>query len=172
VGDGFMPDRDKEMAMLEEAAKNVPDFNLPANFSFTKNVGYSSTSNFLTDICSQTQPTQGSTTFVSNLAPSHAASSISSPGIPFSCGTPGANSNVKGHVNPFVPSLPVEDPANPLWDGEKKTENAQRDLSLGQQAYAPAGSMSYGGKSPVSDFSVLYLPIDSERPLIVPCWGL
>ena len=27
-GDGFMPDRDKEMAMLEEAAKNVPVFNL------------------------------------------------------------------------------------------------------------------------------------------------
>ena len=105
---------------------------------------------------------------MSNLAPSHAASSISSPGIPFSYGTPGANSNVKGHVNPFVPSLPVEDPANPLWDGE----NAQRDLSLGQQAYAPAGSISYGGKSPVSDLSVLYLPPDSERPLIVPCWGL
>ena len=45
-GDGFMSDRDKEMAMLEEAAKNVPDFNLPENFSFTKNVGHSSTSNF------------------------------------------------------------------------------------------------------------------------------
>ena len=110
---------------------------------------------FSTDICSQTQPTQGSTTFVSNLAPLHAASSISSPGA---------------NVNPFVPSLPIEDPANPLWDGEKKIENAQRDqdLSLGQQAYAPAGSMSYGGKSPVSEFSVLYLPPDSERPLIVP----
>ena len=45
-GDGFMPDRDKEMAMLEEAAKNVPVFNLAANSSFTKNVGHSSTSNF------------------------------------------------------------------------------------------------------------------------------
>ena len=45
-GDGFIPDWDKEMAMLEEAAKNVPDFNLPANFSFTENVGHSSTSNF------------------------------------------------------------------------------------------------------------------------------
>ena len=45
-GDRFIPDRDKEMAMLEEAAKNVPDFNLPANFSFTENVGHSSTSNF------------------------------------------------------------------------------------------------------------------------------
>ena len=45
-GDGLMPDRDKEMAMLEEAAKNVPDFNLPANFSFTKNVGHSTTNNF------------------------------------------------------------------------------------------------------------------------------
>jgi len=45
-GDGFMPDRDKEMAMLEEAAKNVPLFNLPANFSFTKNVGHSTTNNF------------------------------------------------------------------------------------------------------------------------------
>jgi len=45
-GDGFMSDRDKEMAMLEEAAKNVPLFNLPANFSFTKNVGHSTTSNF------------------------------------------------------------------------------------------------------------------------------
>jgi len=39
-------------------------------------------------------------------------------------------------------SLPIEDPANPFWDGEKTTENAQRDprVSLGQQAYAPAGS--------------------------------
>ena len=109
---------------------------------------------------------------MSNLAPSHAASSIPSPGIPFSYGTPGANFNVKGHVNLFVPSLPVEDPANPLWDGEKKTENAQRDLSLGQQAYALASSMSYGGKLPVSDFSVLYLPHNSKQPLIVPCWGL
>jgi len=45
-GDRFIPDRDKEMAMLEEAAKNVPDFNLPANFSFTENVGHSSTGNF------------------------------------------------------------------------------------------------------------------------------
>ena len=45
-GDGFMPDQDKEMAMLEEAAKNVPVFNLPANFSSTKNVGHSLTSNF------------------------------------------------------------------------------------------------------------------------------
>ena len=45
-GDGFMPDRDKEMAMLEEAAKNVPLFNLPANFSFTKNVGHSTISKF------------------------------------------------------------------------------------------------------------------------------
>jgi len=44
--DGFMSDRDKEIAMLEKAAKNVPDFNLPENFSFTKNVSYSSTSNF------------------------------------------------------------------------------------------------------------------------------
>jgi len=99
---------------------------------------------------------------VLNLAPSHAASSISSPSILFSYGTPSANFNVKGHVNPFVPSLPVEDPANPLWDSEKKTENTQRDLLLGQQAYAPAGSMSYGGKSPVSGFSVLYLLPDSE----------
>jgi len=41
-----MPDQDKEIAMLEEAAKNVPVFNLPANFSFTKNVGHSLTSNF------------------------------------------------------------------------------------------------------------------------------
>ena len=38
-GDGFMPDRDKEMAMLEKAAKNVPVFNLTANFSFTKKCG-------------------------------------------------------------------------------------------------------------------------------------
>jgi len=70
--------------------------------------------------------------------------------------------------------LPFLDPANPWWDGEKKTENAQKDqnLSLGQQAYAPAGSISYGGKSPVSDFSVLYLPPNSERHLIVPCWSL
>ena len=45
-GDGFMSDQDKEIAMLEEAAKNVPDFNLPENFSFTKNVSHSSTSNF------------------------------------------------------------------------------------------------------------------------------
>ena len=104
--------------------------------------------------------------------PSHATSSISSPSILLSYGTPGANFNMKGHVNPFVPSLPVEDPANPLWDGEKKTENAQKDLSLGQQAYAPAGSMSYGDNSPVSDFSVLYLPHNSKQPLIVPCWGL
>jgi len=42
---GFMPDQDKEMAMLEETTKNVPNFNLPENFSFTKNVGHSSTSN-------------------------------------------------------------------------------------------------------------------------------
>jgi len=109
---------------------------------------------------------------VSNLAPSHAVSSILSPGISFSYGTPGANFNVKGHVNPFVPSLPVKDPANPLWDSEKKTENTQGDLLLSQQAYAPAGSMSYSGKSPVSDFSVFYLPPDSQQPLIVPCWGL
>ena len=117
---------------------------------------------------------QGSTTFVSNPAPLHAASSISSPSILFSHGVPGANFNVKDHVNPFVPSLPIGDPANPLWDGEKKTENAHRDqgLSLGQQAYAPVGSMSYGGKSPVSEFSVLYLLPDSERSLIVPCWSL
>jgi len=83
---------------------------------------------FLTGICSQTQPTehdataakesytrslphstsgvlpaQGSTTFISNPAPLHAASSISSPGIPFSYDTPSANFNVKGHVNPPVP---------------------------------------------------------------------
>ena len=45
-GDCFIPDRDKEIAILEEATKNVPDFNLPANFSFTKNVGHSSTRNF------------------------------------------------------------------------------------------------------------------------------
>jgi len=222
-GDDFMLDRDKEIAMLEEAAKNVPVFNLPANFSFTENVGHSTTSNLLTDICSQKQPTehdakeshteslphstseippaqemqptvssipnffansaalqkpleikipssmfgtQGSTTFVSNPAPLHAASSISSPSIPFSYGTPSAN--------PPVPSFPIEDPANPLWDGEKKTENAERDqnLSLGQQAYALAGSMSYGGRSSVSDFSVLYLPPNSKQPLIVPCWSL
>jgi len=70
------------------------------------------------------------------------------PGIPFSYGTPGANVNAMGHVNPLVPSLPIEDPANSFWDGEKKTENAQRDqnLSFGQQAYAPAGPTSYGGK--------------------------
>jgi len=117
---------------------------------------------------------QGSTNFVSNPAPLHAASSISSPDIVFSYGTPGANFNVKRHVNPFVPSLPIEDPANALWDSEKKTENAHRDqdLSLGQQAYAPAGSISYGGKSPVFEFSALYLLPDSERPLIVPCWSL
>jgi len=41
-----MPDRDKEMAMLEEAAKNVPVFNLPTNFNFTENVGHSSTGDF------------------------------------------------------------------------------------------------------------------------------
>jgi len=104
--------------------------------------------------------------------PSHATSSISSPSILLSYGTPGANFNMKGHVNPFVPSLPVEDPTNPLWDGKKKTENAQRDLPLDQQAYALASSMSYGGKLPVSDFSVLYLPHNSKQPLIVPCWGL
>jgi len=117
---------------------------------------------------------QGSTNFVSNPAPLHATSSISSSDILFSYGTPGANFNVKGHVNPFVPSLLIEDLANELWNGEKKTENAHRDqdLSLGHQAYAPAGSMSYGGKSPVLDFSVLYLLPDSERPLIVPCWSL
>jgi len=81
---------------------------------------------------------------VSNPVPLHAASSISSPGIPFIHGAPGANFNVKGHVNPFAPSPPIKDPANPLWNGEKKTENAHRDqnLSLGQQAYASAGSMS------------------------------
>ena len=45
-GDGSMLDRDKEIAMLEETAKNVPVFNLPANFSFTENVGHSTTSNF------------------------------------------------------------------------------------------------------------------------------
>jgi len=109
---------------------------------------------------------------VLNLAPSHTASSIISPSIPFSYGTPGANFNVKGHVNPFVPSLPVKDPANLLWDSKKKTKNTQRDLLLGQQAYASASFMSYGGKSPVSDFSVLYLPPDSKRPLIILCWGL
>ena len=99
---------------------------------------------------------------------------ISSSDILFSYGTPGANFNVKGHVNPFVPSFLIEDLENELWDGEKKTENAHRDqdLSLGQQAYAPAGSMSYGGKSPVFDFSVLYLLPDSEWPLIVPSWSL
>ena len=94
---------------------------------------------------------QGSTTVVSDSAPLHAASSISSSRIPFSYGTPSANFNAKGHVNPPVPSFPIEDAANPLWDGEKKTENAQRDqdLSLGQQVHAPAGSMSYGGRSSV-----------------------
>ena len=209
-GDGFMPDRDKEIAMLEEAAKNVPLFNLPANFSFTENVGHSTTSTFFfTNNCSQKQHTehdataakasyteslphstpgvppaqemqstvssvpnffassaafqpleiktpssmfgaQGSTTLVSNPAPLHAASSISSPGVPFN-GTPSANLIAKGHVNPPLPSFPTEDAANPLWDGDKKTENAQRDqnLSLGQQAYAPAASMSYGGRSSV-----------------------
>jgi len=45
-GDGFMLGRDKEIAMLEETAKNVPVFNLPANFSFTENVGHYATSNF------------------------------------------------------------------------------------------------------------------------------
>jgi len=80
----------------------------------------------------------------------------------FSYGTPGTNFNVKGHVNPFIPSLSVEDSANPSWDSEKKTKNAQRNLLLSQQAYALASSMSYGGKSLVSDFSVLYLPPDSE----------
>ena len=93
---------------------------------------------------------QGSATLVSNPAPLHAASSISSPGIPFN-GTPSANLIAKGHVNPPIPSFPIEDTANPLWDGDKKTENPQRDqnLSLGQQAYAPAASMSYGGRSSV-----------------------
>jgi len=93
---------------------------------------------------------QGSATLVSNPAPLHAASSISSPGIPFN-GTPSANLIAKGHVNPPIPSFPIEDAANPLWDGDKKTENPQRDqnLSLGQQAYAPAASMSYGGRSSV-----------------------
>jgi len=52
-GDGFMPDPDKEMAMLGEAAKNVSVFNFPTNFNLTENVGYSTTSNFfLTDIYS------------------------------------------------------------------------------------------------------------------------
>lgn len=52
-GDGFMPDLDKEMAILGEAAKNVPVFNLPTNFNLTENVGHSTTSNFfLTDIYS------------------------------------------------------------------------------------------------------------------------
>ena len=124
-GDGFMPDRDKEMAMLEEAAKNVPVFNLP---TLPKMWVILQPVIFLTGICSQTQPTehdataakesytrslphstsgvlpaQGSTTFISNPAPLHAASSISSPGIPFSYDTPSANFNVKGHVNPPVP---------------------------------------------------------------------
>ena len=52
---------------------------------------------------------------MSNLASLHTASLISSPGA---------------NVNSFVPSLPIEDPANPLWDGEKKTKNAQRDQDL------------------------------------------
>jgi len=45
-GDGSMSDRDREMAMLEEAAKNVPVLNLPTNLNFTENVGYSSASDF------------------------------------------------------------------------------------------------------------------------------
>ena len=90
------------------------------------------------------------------------AQGSTAPGIPFSYGTPSAN---------FNPPVPIEDPANPFWDGDKKTENAQ-NLSLGQQAYAPAGSISYGSKSSVSDFSVLYLPFNSEQSLIIPCWSL
>jgi len=82
--------------------------------------------------------------------------------LTFSYGTPGANFNVKSYVNLFFPSLPVKDPANILWDSKKKTKNAQRNLLLGQQAYVPASSMSYDGKSPVSDFSVLYLPPNSK----------
>jgi len=219
-GNGLMLDRDEERAMLEEAAKNVPAFNLPANFSFTKNVGPFTTGNFLTDICSQMQPTEPlssgvppaqemqstissipnffasspafqkpleiktppsmfgaqaiefskkSTAFVSNPnpAPLHVASSTSSSRIPFGYSTPSASLNARGHANPPVP---IEDPENPLWDGEK-TENAQRDqkLSLGQQVH---------GRSSFSDFSVLYLTPDSEQPgsatyqsLIVPRWS-
>jgi len=292
-----MLDRDQERAMLEEAAKNAPAFNLPANFGFTDKVGHLTTSNFLTDNCSQVQPiddtaskkshtepplsevppaqemqptvskipnffanskylqnppkitypsstlfgpritdlSKGSTTFVSNPAPSHASSSISSPGL--SCSLPSANLKAKGHFNPSVSGLPVEDAANPLWNAETKIENAQRDqiqigpptpgnasqaksvvsssgtlstklysgsgfatresgtlgtlqgtssttgngfsvtpsipssstskMSLGQ-ASVPVGLnksvASHGGKSSVSNFSVLYLLLNSEQP--------
>jgi len=52
-GDDFMPDPDKEMAMLGETAKNMSVFNFPTNFNLTENIGHSTTSNFfLTDIYS------------------------------------------------------------------------------------------------------------------------
>ena len=58
--DGFMLDRDQERAMLEEAAKNAPVFNLPANLSFTRNVSHFTTKNFLWLIsglrCSRSNP--------------------------------------------------------------------------------------------------------------------
>jgi len=86
------------------------------------------------------------------------AQKSTAPGIPFSYGTPSAN---------FNPPIPIKDSANPFWDSDKKAENTQ-NLLLGQQAYALAGSISYGGKLPVSDFSVLYLLLNSEQPLIIP----
>ena len=45
-GNGSMSDQNREMVMLEEATKNVPVLNLPMNLNFTKNVSYSSASDF------------------------------------------------------------------------------------------------------------------------------
>jgi len=45
-GDDLMLDQDQEREMLEEAAKKVPVFNIPANFSFAKDVGRFPKSNF------------------------------------------------------------------------------------------------------------------------------
>jgi len=87
------------------------------------------------------------------------AQKSTAPSIPFSYGTSSAN---------FNPSIPIKDSANPFWDGDKKAENTQ-NLLLSQQAYALASSISYGGKSPVFDFSVLYLLLNSEQPLTIPC---
>ena len=54
---------------------------------------------------------------------------MSSTGLAFSDGTSDANFNAKGPSNPPVPSLPIEDTANPELGGERKIENAHKSQS-------------------------------------------
>ena len=141
-GNGFVLDRDQEIAMLDEAAKNMPVFNLAANFSFN-NVGHLTTIHRfvdLTSVYSQMQPTEHNAAaaqgFYTGLLP-HSGSGLPGP-------------------YPPVFNIPIEDPANPLWDGPTVNVQSHPILSFGQQAGSNMLVPS-DGRSCICYFSVLDL---------------